>query len=269
MRSSLSIPVLAVCAVTNAQQIPFLDQAKSWYTRAASAASSLAHVAASAASTPTIPNPISVGTAALASTQVTRLTLSNFRNTVRPSFSDHSNSPSSGAGIEEWFILITGGNKTCTGQCGLAEEAFNASIPMIVTSATVGNREAGSQEAQYPKFGLLDCESEPVLCHTVGSRPPTVMHVALPRPAADQSTPATTVRYIHLNRTTTTKGDVAALYTERKYEDTKPYEGILHPFDGPLKGGLDVAVGYVLWGWSLLPTWALMLVVSLGSRVFM
>lgn len=262
--------ILAVSAVATAQQMPFLDQAKAIYSRASVAVSSIAHAAASAASTPSLAHPLSAGAAALASTQITRLTLSNFRKTIKPSYPDHTNSPPAGAGIEEWLVLITGGNKTCSGQCTVAETSWNMSIPLIVGSAVVGNREGGIPEGQYPKFAMLDCEHEPVLCHTVGTKPPAIMHIALPRPAEDQSTPGTTVRYIPLNKTSVTAGEIAALYTQRKYEETAPYAGILHPFDGAIvKAGLDNMVGYVLWGYSLLPTWALMVAVSFGSRMFM
>jgi len=96
------------------------------------------------------------------------------------------------------------------------------------------------------------------------------MHIFLPQPLADQSTPATTVRSISFNRTTVTAPELAAIHLQEKYKETTPYEGIWHPFDGPLaKNGLAIPVGYAIWGFSKIPSWAFMIGVSFLSRNIM
>jgi hypothetical protein len=92
----------------------------------------------------------------------------------------------------------------------------------------------------------------------------------LPHPLPDQSRPATTVRYIRLNRTSVTAAELAALHTEEKYKETPPYEGLFHPFDGLVqKVGLAVPLAWVIWGLSKMPSWLPMIVISLFSRTVM
>lgn len=120
-----------------------------------------------------------------------------------------------------------------------------------------------------PNLGLVDCEAEPVLCNTWAAGPPSILHILLPAPLEDQSTPATTVRFINLNRTTTTATDIAKISLEEKYKETEPYEGIFHPFDGALvKYNVAVPVAYVIWGFSKMPSWLPMIAISMLSRTF-
>jgi len=62
-----------------------------------------------------------------------------------------------------------------------------------------------------------------------------------------------------------------ALHTGKKYEQTGyVYDGLFQPFDGLLAqyGVLKVA-GYVMFGVSMIPSWAFMLVVSMVMRQVM
>lgn len=156
------------------------------------------------------------------------------------------------------MIMVTGGNKTCYGACKRAETAWNESVALISASKSP------------PNLGLLDCEKNGALCNAWAAGPPSVLHFLIPQPLADQSTPATTCRSIRLNRTTITAPEIAAIHLQEKYKDTTPYESLFHPFDGFFaKNGLSVPVGYAIWGFSLIPSWAFMIIVSFASRTIM
>lgn len=155
-------------------------------------------------------------------------------------------------------MFVTGGNKTCYGMCNTAETAFNKSVPLL----------AAAQNP--PSLAMINCETEQVLCHAWAVSPPQLLHMQLPQPLADQSTPASTVRSIPLNRTTISAPSIAAYHLQDKYLEVAPYEGIFHPFDGPLaKYGLNIPAGYAIWGFSLIPSWAFMIGISFLSRTFM
>jgi hypothetical protein len=75
-----------------------------------------------------------------------------------------------------------------------------------------------------------------------------------------------------LNLTTTTSKELIDLNNNpAKYgEDFKPLDSVFHPFDGWFaKNSLLIPMGYVLWGMSVVPNWAFMLIVSFISRSMM
>lgn len=121
-----------------------------------------------------------------------------------------------------------------------------------------------------PKLAVVDCDDQPVLCNAWSVGPPSIYHFSIPKPLADQSAPAATVRYIQLNRTSTTTDTLKKLIVDKEYEQTEPYEGFWHPFNSQLAQlGLAAPLGYVLWGFSKMPSWMPMILVSLFSRSFM
>jgi len=248
MRTSpllLALPALSAAQ----QQVPFLDQVKGWFAKASESISS---AIPSAPSSLSIPNPVASGAAKVADAKVERLTLSNYNEILKPGAATAS------PGVEDWMIFVTGGNKTCFGTCGRAETAWNESVPLISASRSP------------PNLALLDCEEDMVLCNAWAVGAPTVLYFQLPQPLPDQSTPATTCRAISLNRTTVTAPEIAAIHLQEKYKETEPYEGFFHPFDGPLaKYGLSIPVGYAIWGFSKVPSWAFMIVISFVSRSMM
>lgn len=74
-----------------------------------------------------------------------------------------------------------------------------------------------------------------------------------------------------LNMSTATPDDFVEVYKTRqdKSQFTKK-EGYFHPFDGELaKYGVAVPVAYLLWGLSVVPSWAMMLGISFISRTMM
>ena len=241
--------LLALPALSAAQQIPFLDQVKGWFAQASNTISSAIPSAPSAAN---IPNPIAAGAKQVAAVKVQHLTTQNYNEVLKPGAATAS------PGIEEWMVFITGGNKTCFGRCERAETAWNESTALLSASSSP------------PNLAMLNCETDPVLCNAWAVGPPTVLHFLLPQPLADQSTPATTCRSFGLNRTTITAPEIAGIHLQEKYKQKEPYEGFFHPFDGQLaKLGLAIPVGYAIWGFSLIPSWAFMILVSFASRSFM
>lgn len=121
-----------------------------------------------------------------------------------------------------------------------------------------------------PNFAILDCENEPLLCNSWAAGPPSIYYMSIPRPLADQSSPAPTVRYIPLNRTSVTASDIVALSAKKTYQETEPYEGIWHPFNGLLaEYNLSLPIAYISWGLSKMPSWLPMIAISFLSRTFM
>lgn len=250
MRTSpllLALPALASAQ----QQVPFLDQVKGWFSKASATISS-AIPSAPSVSIPSIPNPAALAAEKVAAQKVERLTVANHEDVMRPGAATAS------PGIEEWMVFVTGGNNTCFGRCGVAETAFNESTVLLSASKSP------------PNLAMLNCETDGVLCYAWSASPPSILHMFLPQPLADQSTPSSTIRYIPLNRTTVTAPEIAALHLQDKYKETEPYDGFMHPFNGPLaQYGLNLYAGYVIWGFSKIPSWAFMIGVSMLSRTFM
>lgn len=99
---------------------------------------------------------------------------------------------------------------------------------------------------------------------------PSLFHILIPNPRPDEPKPATTVRYIPLNRTTVTALEIAELHTKEKYKETEPFEGAFHPFDGWLeRTGINLPFAYFMWGLSKVPTWVPIVIVSFISRTVM
>ena len=243
--------LLALPALSVAQQVPLLDnvvgQVKGWFAHASETASSAIPAAPSS-----IPNPVDAATAKIADIQVPALTLANHKDLIKPG------AASASSGSEDWMVFVTGGNTTCFGLCKRPEEAFNGSVALL--SAT----------PNPPNLAYLNCERDGVLCSAWGVSPPRVLHIQLPQPLADQSTPATTVRVLSFNRTTVSASEIAAVHLDETYKKTEPYEGFFHPFNGPLaEYGLNIPVGYAIWGFSKIPSWAFMIGVSFVSRNIM
>ncbi|KAL1585609.1 hypothetical protein WHR41_05995 [Cladosporium halotolerans] len=244
-----SAVVLALPALSVAQQIPILDQVKGWFAQASETVSS---AIPSAPSVESIPNPVDAATAKVADVQVQRLTIDNHKELIKPGAATAT------PGIEEWMVFVTGGNNSCFGMCQRAESAFNGSVALL--SAT----------PNPPNLAYLNCETDGPLCNGWSVSPPKVMHIQVPQPLPDQTTPVTTVRYIYTNRTTISAPEVAAIHLEEKYKETEPYEGFFHPFNGPLaEYGLNLPIGYAIWGFSKIPSWAFMIGVSFISRNIM
>ncbi|MCJ1476495.1 hypothetical protein MMC13_005161 [Lambiella insularis] len=200
-----------------------------------------------------VKSPLSTGAAQIVAKNVTPLTKDNWASTLKPSASAKA-----GSGPENWMILISGGNKTCFGKCEGIERAWNESAAILAADPTT------------PNLGYIDCESQKILCSTWLMGPAAVYYIQLPIPAADQSKPQTTIYTVRLNTTTTTAQDIVQIHTQKTYLKSPTYEGYFHPFDGLLaRYNLNVAVGYILWAFALVPSWMFMILISFVSRTVM
>lgn len=117
-----------------------------------------------------------------------------------------------------------------------------------------------------PHTAYLNCEDQAVLCNSWSAGPGSLWVIELLPPPAK-----TDIYFKRLNLTTTTSKTFLDLYAlEDKESEFKLYEGYFHPFDGVLAtNGLAVPIGYALWAFNILPSWAMMLIVSFVSRNFM
>ncbi|KAI9804814.1 MAG: hypothetical protein M1825_001182 [Sarcosagium campestre] len=155
---------------------------------------------------------------------------------------------------DEWYVLVTGANKTCGGECVRMEKAWNESAVIFAALPLT------------PRQALLDCDKEPVLCTSWAAAPRTLLHFLIPR-VADSPTD---LRVLPINATSVTSSDFVTIHTSKSWKDVEPYTGVFHPYDGSFaKYGLSLPVGYILWGVSLVPSWAFMIVLSFVSRNFM
>ncbi|KAL8977803.1 MAG: hypothetical protein Q9205_006472 [Flavoplaca limonia] len=242
MRLTTSALLLILPFLTAAQQQkPLSESLQSWIEKAKSyiPSADTAPVAATAAKA--------------ANNNVVTLKSSNWQSVLSPS---ESADPSQGP--EEWMVLFSGGNKSCYGRCARVEKAWNESIVLFAADPTA------------PHLAYVHCDQSPVLCTTWAASVPTIWHIQLPVPTADQSRPATTIRKLGLNTTTVTAGDIVKIHAEKTYEKRPVYEGALHPFDGwAARAGLNGPLGYVLYAAANIPSWAFMILLSMGSRYVM
>ncbi|KAG9232186.1 hypothetical protein BJ875DRAFT_92671 [Amylocarpus encephaloides] len=199
-----------------------------------------------------IPNPNKPHTAHAATAKVGGkalhvLTLDNWHHTIRSSVKPESATP------EEWWVMVTGGNKTCFGHCVKAETAFNQTAALwSVTPNT-------------PNLGYLNCDNQPVLCNSWGAGPPSLWIMDVP--AAGKPVD---IRIKALNATTTEVKTFTDLYASKDWKSKAVYEGYFHPFDGPLaQYGLAVPLGYVFWAFAVIPSWMFMIGISFLSRTIM
>jgi len=115
---------------------------------------------------------------------------------------------------------------------------------------------------------MLNCDDQPILCNSWTAGPPYLYIFSVPTVTpVDAQTPL----YIEpLNTTTTTPETYIELWKTGSYKEKAPYEGYFHPIDGPIaKLGAAVPMGYVLWAFSVIPSWAFMIGVSFISRSMM
>ncbi|EFW99445.1 peptidyl-tRNA hydrolase [Grosmannia clavigera kw1407] len=151
---------------------------------------------------------------------------------------------------EEWWVLVTGGNKTCFGHCDVIMSAFNEAAPKL------------SVILDSPHTAVLDCEDQSVLCNSWSANPGYLyVFELLPQPAK------TDIYTKRLNLTTTTSNTIQELYEGHSKEGFELLDSYFHPLDGALATyGIAVPVGYVLWVFGVVPSWMMMLLISFGSR---
>ena len=233
----LILPALSLALAQD--QHPLIATAQGWFEKAKSFIDS------------SIPSPLDAGAAAIASRQITNLTLQNWRSVLAPK-------PDS-TGPENWMVLVTGGNKTCArSDCVELEAKYNKTAAVLAA------------DPNAPNLARLDCEVQGILCTIWFTGPPCVWYIQVPVPAADQSKPATPIYVTPVNTTTVTVQDLVDIHANKDYEKRKELDGYMHPYDGQLsKFGLNVPVGYFLYFMQMVPSWAVMLLVSFITRTMM
>jgi len=175
------------------------------------------------------------------------LSLSNWRSTLRGSVTAASKGP------EEWWVLITGGNKTCWGHCDGVNKAFNETALLFKLDPTA------------PHLAYINCDHQPILCNSWAAGPPSlyIMEVT-PEPAP------VAIHIQGFNTSTVTAKDFVKIHATQSWKEKPLYGGVFHPFDGQIaKLGLGVPIGWVLWCFNILPNWLFMILISFASRGFM
>ncbi|KAK8026117.1 hypothetical protein PG990_003940 [Apiospora arundinis] len=173
-------------------------------------------------------DPVGAAEAKIGSMKMDVLTLNNWRETLYADVKPGATTP------EEYWVFVTGGNKTCFGHCDKIEKAFNET-------------------------------HEPVLCNSWSVPTGTVwIFEMLPEPAPID------IWVKRFNLTTTTSDDIVARHSEGYKKTFALHEGTFHPFNGWwAQNHLSLPVGYVLWFFNVVPSWLLMLVLSFVSRSMM
>ncbi|KAK8107326.1 uncharacterized protein PG998_009339 [Apiospora kogelbergensis] len=192
-------------------------------------------------------DPVGAAEAKIGSMKMDVLTLNNWRENLYADVKPGSTTP------EEYWVFVTGGNKTCFGHCDKIEKAFNETAGKF---ALLPNA---------PHTGYLNCEHEPVLCNAWSVPTGTIwVFEMLPEPAPID------IWVKRFNLTTTTSDDIVARHSEGYKKTFALHEGTFHPFNGWwAQNNLSLPVGYVLWFFNVVPSWLLMLVLSFVSRSMM
>ncbi|KAL4780747.1 hypothetical protein BJX76DRAFT_360586 [Aspergillus varians] len=231
------LPALAVAE----EQAPLADRVQGWFNKAKSYLPT---------ATPVIP--VAEKVVEVPKTVVQEKTVTPFNATNWQSLLEPESVP------QDWLLFVTGGNKTCFGRCGKAEVSFNESVPLFAADPT------------SPNLGYLDCESNQVLCSAWSAGAPSVWYFKVPQAQVAEERPATPLHIVYLNSTTVTPETIYKIHSEKTYENKPAYEGAFHPTDGWLaQYGILVPLGYVIYGFGVVPSWLFMIVISMASRTVM
>lgn len=229
----LALPLLAAAAQ---QESPFdkaKEQAQYYFNKLSSYIPN-----------PNAQHPFEAAASKVGAKNVNVLTIDNWKSTLQSSSRSYSQSP------EEWWVLITGGNKTCYGQCAKIETAFNETAAIFAVTPSA------------PHLAYVNCDHQPILCNSWAAGPPTMWIFEI----GATGTPVD-IHIINLNTTTTDVKMLTELNSKRSWANRPKYEGYFHPFDGPIaQYGLAQPLAYLIWIFSVIPSWAFMIGVSFLSR---
>ncbi|PYI22537.1 PTH2-domain-containing protein [Aspergillus violaceofuscus CBS 115571] len=238
----IQVLALAPALALAQEQVPLADRFQGWLDKAK---------AYLPAATPVVPATVEevqkvVEQKKIQAKPVTQLNLTNWESILEPA-----------SDPQDWFVFVTGGNKTCFGRCAQADKSFNESVLLF------------SADPTSPHLARLDCEANQVLCAAWSASAPSVWHFEVPQAQLGEGRAPTTLHTAHLNTTTVTPETIYKLHSEKHFEQTPAYVGLLHPTDGFFaKNGLLLPLGYVMWGFGSIPSWLFMLFISFFSRTF-
>ncbi|KAH8677963.1 hypothetical protein BX600DRAFT_431272 [Xylariales sp. PMI_506] len=196
---------------------------------------------------PSKSDPVVATEAKIGEVKVDVVTLDNWRDVLYSHVTPETTTP------EQTWLFITGGNKTCFGRCEKPEKAFNETAGKFALTPGA------------PHTAILNCDKEPVLCNA-WSAPAGALWIfeMLPPPAPIN------IWAKRFNATTVTSDDMFALHQDGWKDKAKLHDGIFHPFNGWFaQNGLSTIVGYALWAFNMVPSWAVMVGVSMLSRTMM
>ncbi|KAJ6096596.1 hypothetical protein N7486_007342 [Penicillium sp. IBT 16267x] len=234
MRFTSFVALLPALALAQ-EQVPLADRVQGWFNKA----KALVPTAVPA-------EPIVKMSEKVSEKAVTPLTLENWQSILTP-----------GPQAEDWFIFVTGGNKTCFGRCEHATKAFQESTLLFAADPT------------SPNLGLLDCEEHRVLCSIWSAGAPSVHYFQVPEAQAEGRAP-TPLHIVQMNHTTVTPEELYKIHSEKNFEKVEAYEGAMHPTDSWLaQNKLNIPIGYALYGIGTVPSWVFMIGISMFSRTFM
>lgn len=268
MRFTSLVALLPAVALAQ-EQVPLADRVQGWFNKAKAYVPTAVPAA-----------PIEKLAETVSEKSVTPVTLQNWESILTP-----------GTQEEDWFIFITGGNKTCFGRCDRAEKAFKVSTQRVATlpappfehsdsdsdSDSLANPSIQesvllfSADPTAPNLGLLDCEQERVLCAAWSSGAPSVYYYQVPQAqAADQERLPSPLHVLYMNTTTVTPQEIYEIHSKKTFLDVPAYEGAFHPTDGWVaKYNLTLPFGYFIYGIGAIPSWMFMIGISFFSRTFM
>ncbi|GAO16656.1 uncharacterized protein UV8b_00780 [Ustilaginoidea virens] len=243
MRFSASAIVAALPLLASAQQDP-LGQYKAHFQTFMDKITS--HIP-----NPGIHDAVAAAAAKIGAMKLSILTLENWKETLYEPVASGATVP------VEWWVLITGRNKTCFGHCGKVEQAFNETAAKFALLP-------GS-----PLMGILNCDDQPILCNAWSASVGSLWSFSVLPPPAPVD-----IYKKRLNLTSTTSDDLVDLKSESAESKDKagfvPLNSWFHPFNGKVTElGLSVPYGYLMWAFGLVPNWLFMLIVSFASRSIM
>lgn len=139
------------------------------------------------------------------------------------------------------------------GRCNKIEQAFNETARRF--ASTPGS----------PRMAILNCDLQPILCHSWAAAAGSLWAFSARTP------PSPVDIYIKkLNLTTTTTEDLISLEADQSKQGWRQLTSPLHPFDGKLAElGLSVAFGHASWALSRIPSWFVILAVSVSTRMLL
>ncbi|KAL0940349.1 uncharacterized protein CTRU02_203112 [Colletotrichum truncatum] len=202
-------------------------------------------------SAPSVKQPEAPGEAAVpepvTEKKVSVLTVDNWKDVLYAPVKPEAAKP------EEWWVLITGRNKTCFGHCEKIETAFNETATKF------------AKLPESPHMGLINCDDQPVLCNAWSAGTASIWSINM-LPQGSQ----VDIYRKRLNVTTTTSDDIVDLWKKNDKEEWILNDNIFHPFNSWVaQNNLSIPVGYFFWAFNLVPNWLFMLLVSFGSRTLM
>jgi hypothetical protein len=245
MRFSTSALVAALPVVASAQEA-LINQYTASFNNLVDRIGSIGSIGSYIPS-PSTHDPVAAAEAKLGEMKLSVLTLDNWKETL------YEPVPSDAVLPVEWWVLISGRNKTCFGRCDRIDGAFNQTAAKFAVLP-------GS-----PYMAYLNCDDQPVLCSIWSAVPTNIWSIQMkPEPAAID------IYRRRFNATTVTSDDIVAAKDENREKAWLPVDGWFHPFNGKIAElGLGLPVGYVLWVFSVVPSWATMLILSMVSRSMM